>query len=666
MGAAAGFHLHFYQPPRENPWLGLPSREVSAWPFHDWNERITAECYRAMVAVELTGGDGAPELYEPLGRSSVDVGPTLQHWLDRYAPDVGDALTDQVTSAPGGAPDLVLAAPLVHAILPLARPEDQSRLVAWGIADYQHRYGVAPRGMWLPETAVDLATLAVLADQGIEFTVLMANQARRVRAPGGAWVPVDEASLDTSRAYRVTLDDGASITVVFGQPDLSRRVAFGGLIADGVHLADVMADAARASDGMVLVVADGETYGHHHHFGDLGMCWALRRLEREHGLATSLGTWLRGETPTWEVELAAVSAWSCAHGVERWRSDCGCVTGEQPGWSLDWRAPLREALDWLRATLGPRIDEALASRVRSPDAALADYGRVIAGTVLPAAFVVEHAVEPPDDAATEWVLELCEAYRNVLYSFTSCAWFFADPGEIETAIVLRYAAIAIDAVRRLLGEDVEAAFVERLAPVRSTNHGIAGEAIWRRAVDLARTTDERVGAAAAAEFATCGLAARTSRGHYDLAVARDDDVLVVTTTHRPTTRRRTVEFRVRRTGPFDWRVTYGNGREGVFTTADFGEDVVARLAMSALGGEGSVDVDQALSQLAAQLLARPATPEDERALVALAGAARVVSPIGQAAVRRALLATLATRESKGWGEELVGLATVLDGGPVGG
>ncbi len=666
MGAAAGFHLHFYQPPRENPWLGLPSREVSAWPFHDWNERITAECYRAMVAVELAGGDGAAELYEPLGRSSVDVGPTLHHWLDRYAPDVGDALTDQVTSAPGGASDLVLAAPLVHAIMPLARPEDQARIVAWGIADYEQRYGVAPRGMWLPETAVNLATLAVLAAQGIEFTVLMANQALRVRAPGGEWVPVDEASLDTSRAYRVALDDGASITVVFGQPDLSQRVAFGGLIADGVHLADVMADAARASNGMVLVVADGETYGHHHHFGDLGMCWALRRLEREHGLATSLGTWLRGETPTWEVELAAVSAWSCAHGVERWRSDCGCVTGEQPGFSLDWRAPLREALDWLRATLGPRIDEALASRVRSPDAALADYGRVIAGTTSPFAFVAEHALAPPDGAATEAVLELCEAYRNLLYSFTSCAWFFADPGEIETAIVLRYAAVAIDAVRRLLGEDVEAAFVERLAPVRSTNHGIAGEAIWRRAVDLARTTDEHVGAAAAAEFATCGSAARTSRGHYDLHLERRDDVLVVTTTHRPTTRRRTVEFKVQRVGPLDWRVTVADGRSGDFGAADFGEDVVARLAMSALGGAGSVDADQALTELAAQLLARPATSEDERALVALAGAARIVSPIGEAAVRRALLAMGATRGSGGWGEDLVRLATVLGLGPTGG
>ena len=654
---AAGFHLHFYQPPRENPWLGLATHEWSAWPYHDWNERITAECYRAMVAVALPGDDGEVELYEPLGRSSVDVGPTLHHWLDRYAPDVGRALADQVTRAPGGASALVLAAPLVHAILPLATPEDQECLVAWGIEDYTHRYGVAPRGMWLPETGVDLATLEVLAAQGIEYTVLMANQARRVRAPGGEWEPVDEATLDTSRDYVVTLASGRAMTVVFGQHDLSQRVAFGGLIADGVHLADVMAEAARSSDGLVLVVADGETYGHHHHFGDLGMCWALRRLERQHDVATSLGTWLADESPTWEVELAAVSAWSCAHGVERWRSDCGCVTGERPGWSLSWRAPLRDALDWLRATLGARIDDALAELVNSPAQTLRDYGRVIAQTIDPADFVAQHAVAP-DEVVTTAVLELCEAYRHLLYSFTSCAWFFADPGEIETSIVLRYAALAIDGVRRLVGEDVEPAFVERLAAVRSNHRGIAGAPLWHRAVEAMRLDDERVAAAAAAEYAARGDAARRERGNYALEVEPAEDLLRVTTTQRACARRRTFEFRVNQTGPFAWRVA--NAREGgEFTEADFGDDVVARLAMATLLGAREGDVDAALNELAAQLLARPATIEDERALVSLAGATRIVSPIGESAIRRALLAIRATRGPGGWSETLAELVGVL-------
>lgn len=659
MTRAAGFHLHFYQPPRENPWLGLSTHEWSAWPFHDWNERITAECYRAMVAVALVGDDGEVELYEPLGRSSVDVGPTLHHWLDRYAPDVGTALADQVTRAPGGAPARVLAAPLVHAILPLASSVDQERLVAWGIADYRQRYGVAPRGMWLPETAVDLATLEVIAAQGIEYTVLMANQAVRVRGPGGEWEPVDEASLDTSRAYVVRLADGNGVTVVFGQHDLSQRVAFGGLIADGVHLADVMVEAASSCDGIVLVVADGETYGHHHHFGDLGMCWALRRLEHEHGMATSLGSWLAEESPTWEVELAAVSAWSCAHGVERWRSDCGCVTGERPGWSLDWRAPLRDALDWLRARLGARIDEALARRVRSGDEALADYGRVVAGAIAPAAFVALHTPTPPSDEVTTEVLELCEVYRNLLYSFTSCAWFFADPGEIETSIVLRYAAVAIDAARRLFDEDLEVAFVERLATVRSANHAVDGAALWHRAVDAARVDDERVAAAAAAQWVAGVGASRHERGVFTLTVEPADDLVRVTTTHRPTMRRRTVEFDVRQVGPFAWRVRNVAEPDVEFTEADFGEDVVARLAMASLLGARHLDVEGALNELATQLLARAATAEDERALVSLAGAARYVTPIGEAAIRRALLALRATRGPGGWSESLTELAGAL-------
>jgi alpha-amylase/alpha-mannosidase (GH57 family) len=638
MAPVAGFHLHFYQPPRENPWLGIATAEASAWPFHDWNERITAECYRAMIAVALPQSDGvAVELYEPLARSSVDVGPTLHHWLDRDAPDVGESLRYQVAHAPGGAAGHVLAAPLVHAILPLASVVDQERLVAWGIEDYRHRYGVAPRGMWMPETAVDLTTLGVIADQGIAYTVLMPGQAVRVRPAEGDWEPVQAETLDTSRPYFVRLADGSSLTVVFGNHDLSQRVAFGDLIDDGVALADEMADAAMSGGGVVLIVADGETYGHHHRFGDLGMAWALRRLERHHGIETSLGPWLVEQVPTWEVELAEVSAWSCAHGVERWRGDCGCVTGERPGWSLDWRAPLREALDWLREALGAVIERELAPRVTTVDAALRDYGRVIAGALDPVSFVIAHSSAPPDDDQVTTVLELCEAYRNLLYSFTSCAWFFADPGEIETSIALRYAAIAIEGVRRLLGDDLEAEFVARLTQVRSAHYEVAGEALWIRACESARFDDERVAAAAAAEFTGCGDSARRERGNFRLEFQPHEGGLIVSTIHRATLRRRSFTARVRREGPFGWRVALDrDGHQVEMTLEDFGDDVVARLACAQLLGSAEVDVEGALNLLAAQLLTRPVTVEDETVLVSLARVARYVTPIGEAAIRRAL------------------------------
>ncbi|NNN01912.1 MAG: DUF3536 domain-containing protein [Acidimicrobiaceae bacterium] len=648
MVPVAGFHLHFYQPPRENPWLGTATFEASAWPFHDWNERISAECYRALIAVALPSDDVDVELYEPFARSSLDVGPTLHHWLDRSAPDIGTALRFQVSNAPGGAAGHVLAAPLVHAILPLASVEDQQRLVAWGIDDFRRRYGVAPRGMWLPETAVDLSTLGVIAEQGISFTILMPGQAARVRSRDGDWESVQVDTLDTSRPYFVRLVDGRRITVVFGHHDLSRHVAFGDLIDDGVALADVMAEAAGPGDGVALVVADGETYGHHHRFGDLGMAWALRRLERHYGMETSLGAWLEGQAPTWEVELAVVSAWSCAHGVERWRSDCGCVTGELPGYSLDWRAPLRAALDWLRSTMGIVIERELALHVNDVDAVLRDYGQVIAGAIDQVTFVVSHSPLEPDEERITSVLELCEAYRNLLYSFTSCAWFFADPGEIETSIVLRYAAVAIEGVRRQLGEDFEAEFVARLGAVRSAHYQLAGEALWIRACASTRVSDDQLAAAAAAEFVACGEAARNERGNFRLEVVPHEGALVVSIIHAKTLRRRSFSAQVLRDGPFGWRVLVGQGTNEVEVTLQhFGDDVVARLACVQLLGSPDGDVDGALNVLAAELLTRPTTIEDEAVLVSLARFSRFVSPIGEAAIRRALLASGRSRVLEG-------------------
>src|ERR1019366_5339709 len=196
------------------------------------------------------------------------------------------------------------------------------------------------------------------------------------RAPGGTWVKVTPASIDTSRAYYVALPSGARMTVVFGHYDLSQRVAFGDLLADGNALADTMANVLGDDDGVVLLVADGETYGHHHPFGDIGVAWATKMLQEKHHLSTTLGEWLTLREPTHEVQLHEVSAWSCAHGVERWRSACGCVTGEREGFDLNWRAPLRAALDWPRANAGAALDWELGHHVTSSDAALLDYGKV--------------------------------------------------------------------------------------------------------------------------------------------------------------------------------------------------------------------------------------------------------------------------------------------------
>ncbi len=643
MSPIAGFHYPFYHPPREDPWTGLFNHEWSAWPYHDWNERIAAECYRAMVAVALENDDHSTSLFEPLTQSSFDLGPTLHHWLTQYAPDVERALQREVRAASRGANRVVMAAPLVHAIIPLATPVDRERLVAWGIDDFRARYREEPVGMWLPETAVDVATLEVLARHGIAYTVLMPTQAMMTRAPGEKWERVAPDTLDTSRAYFVALPSGARLTVVFGNFELSHQIAFADLVADGDTLADTMAAALGEGEGVVLVVADGETYGHHHRFGDIGVAWATRRLQETYHVGTALGEWLSAQTPTHEVALHEVSAWSCAHGVERWRSDWGCVTGERPGFDLAWRAPLRDALDWLREHAGAALDWELGHHVHVTDDALHDYGKVLAGEWSTQDFLGRHQSRDLNDDERSRVLEACEAHRNLLYAFTRCAWCFADPAEIETSIVLRYAALALELTRRTTGRDFEPPFVERLAAVRSSYHGIAGEGLWQRACEDFRTDEVQIAAGAAAEYAVRSHFARTSRGTWSIEHAREDDAQVrITLTNRLTLRKFT--FLTHTTLGEDCSLFVDISDNTMWRRVDLeslGGDVIARVATARLMGAASSDVEGALSLLASDLLRRDATRDDEVTLLALAAAPRYVSPVGEAAIRRALWAIAA-------------------------
>jgi alpha-amylase/alpha-mannosidase (GH57 family) len=660
MSPIAGFHLHLYQPPREDPWLGRVTNEWSAWPYRDWNERITDECYRALVAVAVaTDNEGDVELVEPLPLSAFDIAPTLHRWLARESPDVDQAVRFEAGGAPDGASSVAMAAPLVHAILPLASATDKERLVAWGLADYVRRFGELPLGMWLPETAVDLATLEVLAGRGVRYTILMPSQAARVREPGGEWRTVDGDSLDTSRAYLVRLGGDRTIKVVFGHRDLSQRVAFGDLLGDGVRLADEMADALGDDDGVVLLVADGETYGHHHRFGDVGLAWALRRLREHYGVETALGPWLAGHEPTHEVELAPVSAWSCAHGVERWRADCGCVTGGRPGWRQTWRKPLRESLDWLRDELGRAADERLAQLVDSPDATVLAYGVALAGASSPEAFVAVHASRGLSHEETTTVLELCEIHRHLLYSFTSCAWFFADPGDLETAIVLRHAAAALEIARDTLGLDLEPTFLERLALVHSNRPGLDGRALWRRANEPYRMDGPQIAAGFAAERAACGDEARSSRGNWRAEFeVRDEGAISVVNVL--TGRRRSYTTRAVRVGALGVRVIVNDGvstRE--FDLVDLGLDVVARMGTAWLVGPGSTDYERALHLLTAALLTRSASRDDVETLLALASAARCATPASEASIRRAVLAVAGGSPSRAHFDLLAPLARAV-------
>ena len=638
MTLAVCFHLHCYQPERSDPWLDIVKPELSAFPYHNWNQRITAECYRPNTAAAVLAPDQRLRVScDNFAIASFDVVRTLHRWLAANAPDV-DAVVRAAARGPNGQPSgAALASPAVHAILPLADPEDREVLVAWGVADFKARFGSAPEGMWLPETAVDLDTLATLARHGVGFTVLMPQQAHRVRAPGSSWLDVSREKIDPSRAYFVSLPGGEPMTVVFGHGPLSRELAFGGLLNDGATFVKAIrtALASRGDDELIAIVTDGETYGHHHEFGEMALAWAARELRAESVEVTNLGAWLENHPATWEVELATPSSWSCVHGVERWRSDCGCTTGSQPGWNQSWRAPLREALDWLRAALAEPVAAGMRELLGDPLAALIDYGGVLAGEEAPGAFVARRAGRPCCDAETTRALELLELKSHLLSAFTSCAWFFADPTGIETLLSLQHAALVLDTAERVLGLDVTTGFLERLERVRSNaDPTLTGRDLWARSVEPHPADAKSIAAAFALELAAGTARSPMRRGAWTMTAQAVETVAgrvtgTVVVEHTPTLRRSVVEIhaecrgavgivaRSRLAGEESWRET---------SLADAGSDVVARVGTARLTGRADGSPLLALRCLTASLRTRPAEVDDAVALGGLvSGAAPLAS-----------------------------------------
>ena len=495
-------HGHFYQPPREHPWLGVVEPEVSAAPARDWNTRITAECYAPNAAARVLDAYGRlSDLVNTYEWTGFDFGPTLLNWLAPHAPGVLHALrhadaASRTRSGHGNA----WAQAYGHAILPLSTPRDVRTQVRWGKRDFERRFGRSPEGMWLPEMAVDRTTLTALAEAGISLTMLAPHQARRIRPVGaseGAWRPVDAQALDTKQLYRCFPAPGLAVDVVFREAGLSEEVAFGPLLRDGAALvARLRAAVAAAGDGTIVTVAvDGETYGHHHPFGEMALAFALSTLaaDREITLAGP-ATFRVRHPPTLEVEIAQGTSWSCPHGVERWREDCGCGVG--PPASHAWRAPLRQAIDWLRDELADLYTVRGGEVLRDPWGARDRYiDCLLDGRV--AEFL---AAEGAGDLSASAVLQArraLELARHALFMQTSCGWFFDELTGVEPVLVLRHAARAIELARNL-GRDYEDGLVARLAPARSNLAGREnGADLYRRVVLRARATPGRVAATAA-------------------------------------------------------------------------------------------------------------------------------------------------------------------------
>lgn len=458
-------HGHFYQPPRENPWLEAIELQDSAYPYHDWNERITAECYAPNAASRILDGEGRIDrIVNNYSRISFNFGPTLLAWLEARKPEVYRAIldADRLSRMRFSGHGSALAQPYNHTILPLSNRRDKKTQIAWGLADFEHRFERKAEGVWLPEAAVDLESLDLLAAEGVRFTILEPGQAME--------------AVDTTLPYKVALPSGRSMAVFFYDGATSRAVAFEGLLTSGERFASrLVSRFPEGADGdrLVHIATDGETYGHHHAYGEMALSYALHHVEAN-GWArlTNYGEYLASHPPGHEVEIRENTSWSCIHGVERWRSDCGCHTGGHAGWNQAWRAPLREALDWLRDELAPRFEAEAGRFLSDPWAARDGYIAVLLDRSPDNvdAFLARHSRDGvPAGADRVRILRLLEMQRQAMLMYTSCGWFFNDLAGIETVQVLQYAGRVVQYAEKLFENGVEEGFLARLERARSNS-----------------------------------------------------------------------------------------------------------------------------------------------------------------------------------------------------
>lgn len=413
---AVVLHGHAYQPPRANPRTGRVPIEPTAAPFSNWNERITAECYRPNAFARIFDDSGRiVRIVNNFERMSFDLGPTLARWLETAAPDVHDRIVagDRIGRT-------AIAHPFHHAILPLAPIEDARTELLWGIADFERRFGRSPKGVWFAETAVDEATLALLPGLGIEFTVVAPYQVRPAVPPGsvGRW-------------------DGptGSVDLVAYDGFVSHDLAFGNVLGDTTAMVKRMTNAAPAG-GLVVAATDAETFGHHHRFTERGVAHALFEVVDQCGLRTGGLEGLLADVPRSAVDAVPASAWSCAHGVGRWIEDCGCATDGPDGWHQLWRGPLRAALVLLRDHAVEVFKRRGAEVFVDPMAARDAFGSVLADETAWPKYVADQLLPGADQDLARLLLDSQEA---TLASFTSCAWFFADLARREVVIVFQEA-----------------------------------------------------------------------------------------------------------------------------------------------------------------------------------------------------------------------------------
>ena len=555
-------HGHFYQPPRENAWLEEIELQESARPFHDWNDRITEECYGPNSVSRILNDDGKIiDITNNYARMSFNFGPTLLSWLEMKRPEVYQAIlkADKISLGHYNGHGSALAQVYNHIIMPLANRRDKETQVIWGVLDFERRFNRKPEGMWLAETAVDLETLEIMAEHGIKFTILAANQAVRYRkildkdnsanghgssggektvslesSVGGAEYVAEQfspnhfeglpphmqqlerpslqplhfdeseeewiAGIDPRRPYLCRLPSGKHIHLFFYDEKRSQEVAFGGILKDGKVFAESLMsgfDTETESNQLVHIATDGESYGHHHRNGDMALAYCMNYIEQSGRVKlTNYSEFLALSKVEYEVEIRENSAWSCAHGVERWRSNCGCHTGGPPEWTQAWRTPLRDALNWLRDRFADLYEVEMGRFHPDPWALRNEYVRVPLKRSISRAEAFLRKYISPDLKAREktLILALLEIQRNSLLMFTSCGWFFDEISGIEPVQILQYANRGLQLAQIYYGHDLEPQFLEILEKAPSNLADLdSGRHVYEKFVAGSRLNLKSVG-----------------------------------------------------------------------------------------------------------------------------------------------------------------------------
>lgn len=470
-------HGHFYQPPRENPWLEAIEIEDSSFPYHDWNEKVNAECYAPNSASRILDGERRiMDIVSNYSRISFNIGPTLLSWMEAYAPDIYQAILDadrqsmEWRSGHGNA----IAQVYNHIIMPLANTRDKRTQIIWGIKDFECRFKRFPEGMWLSETAVDIETLEILAEQGVKFTILAQYQASRVKKiDTEMWEDVSGGRIDPTRAYLCRLPSGRNINIFFYDEPISRAVAFEKLLNKGEEFANRLLNGfsdQRQWQQMLNIATDGESYGHHHRYGDMALAFVLNHIEyNKLAKLTNYGEYLEKHPPAHEVEIINNTSWSCIHGIERWKSNCGCNSGGRPEWNQEWRASLRDSLDWLREQLDHGYENKAKEYLKNHWEARHEYIDIILNRSEENIdrFFEKYALKILSEDEKILTLKLLEIQRHAMLMYTSCGWFFDEISGLETVQIMQYASRAIQLSDDLFPNGLEKGLLEKLARAKS-------------------------------------------------------------------------------------------------------------------------------------------------------------------------------------------------------